>query len=365
MKTEQQRYQMKPSIKTKTIINTIILIGLIFFVITLLGKVLVPFLIAVILSYIFSPIVEKIQNKFKISRSLLSFIISIIVFIIFVSIPLFLVPEILLQIKNVIHEIPNLLSLFNGKVLSQINVKYGTNLIVDYDNVRKALINNIGTVYNNVNIFSPLAHNGMILLEMVVYIILIPFIMFYSTKNFSNLINYFDSFVPKRYVTVVHNITHDIDKLLAAYLRGQISVMIIMAFYYSIGLNIVGINSATVIGALTGILVFIPYLGILTGLSISLIVCFTDLVSMHMIIGTLIVFAIGHLLEGGLITPYLVGGKIGLNPIMIIFALMVFGKLFGLVGVLLALPLATIATVLLQHLKAYYMKSSYYSDKTE
>ncbi|MBY0380156.1 MAG: AI-2E family transporter, partial [Burkholderiales bacterium] len=270
-----------------------------------------------------------------------------------------------LQIKNVIHEIPNLLSLFNSKILSQINTKYGTNLIVDYDNLRKVLINNIGTVYNNVNIFSPIAHNGIILLEMVVYIILIPFIMFYSTKNFSNLINYFDSFIPKRYITVVHNITRDIDKLLAAYLRGQFSVMIIMTFYYSIGLNIVGINSATVIGALTGILVFIPYLGILTGLSISLIVCFTDFVSINMIIGILIVFAIGHLLEGGLITPYLVGGRIGLNPIMIIFALMVFGKLFGLVGVLLALPLATITTVLLHHLKAYYMKSSYYSDKSE
>ncbi|MFN8770259.1 MAG: AI-2E family transporter [Neisseriaceae bacterium] len=355
---------MQRNMKIQTIISTLLLVILIFSIMTLLGKVLVPFLIALILSYIVNPFVEKIQNKLKINRSILSFCVSILFFLFFISIPLFLLPEMLLQIKLILKSVPELLNLFNTNVLSQINNKYGTNFVLDYNNMRKILISNIATVYNNVNIFSPLAHNGMILLEIIIYIVLVPFIMFYSTANFGKLLSYFNSFIPKRYVNTIHSIIKDIDKLLAAYLRGQISVMIIMACYYAIGLNIVGLKSATIIGSITGLLVFIPYLGVLTGLVISLIVGFTDFVGMHVIIGTLIVFVIGHLLEGGLITPYMVGGKIGLNPIMIIFALMAFGKLFGLVGVLLALPLATIATVLFQHLKAYYLKSNYYSEET-
>lgn len=356
---------MQSNMKTRTIISTLLLIILLFSIITLIGEVLVPFLIALILSYIVNPFVEKIQNKFKIKRSVLSFFISILVFILFISIPLFLLPEIAIQIKLMLKEIPDLLNLFNTKVLSQINDKYGTSFILDYDNLKNSLLNNISTLYNNVNIFSPLAHKGMILLEVIVYIILVPFIMFYSTTNFDKLLAYFNSFIPKRYVSTIHHIIKDIDKLLAAYLRGQISVMLIMACYYAIGLNIVGLKSATIIGVLTGLLVFIPYLGVLAGLTVSLLIGFTDFSGMHIIIGTLIVFVIGHLLEGGLVTPYLVGGKIGLNPIMIIFALMVFGKLFGLVGVLLALPLATIATVLLQHLKLYYLNSKYYKEEAE
>jgi len=262
-----------------------------------------------------------------------------------------------------IHGIPDLVNILNQHVLSKVNDSYGTRFALDYENLKTALITNAGTIYNNVNIFSPLAHNGIILIEILVYIILIPFVMFYSTNNFDKIVLYFDGFIPKRYAKTVHSIIHDIDKLLSSYLRGQISVMLIMALYYSVALNLIGLKSATIIGTITGLLVFIPYLGILSGLFISLISGISDFSSMNVVIWTLFAFIVGHLLEGGLVTPYLVGGKIGLSPIMMIFALMAFGKLFGLVGVLLALPLATIATVLLQHLKRYYLESSYYGDE--
>jgi predicted PurR-regulated permease PerM len=150
--------------------------------------------------------------------------------------------------------------------------------------------------------------------------------------------------------------------MLSAYLRGQFSVMIIMALYYAIALHFVGITSGFIIGFITGLLVFIPYLGILTGLFISLAVDFANFQGMHQVFVLLGVFLVGHLLEGGLVTPYLVGGKIGLNPVMIILSLMIFGKLFGFVGVLLALPLSTITVVLLKYVKLYYTKSQYYNE---
>ncbi|MBP9742475.1 MAG: AI-2E family transporter [Burkholderiales bacterium] len=224
------------------------------------------------------------------------------------------------------------------------------------------MLNNFSKIYNNVNIFSPLAKNSFIIIEILLYIILIPFILFYSIINWHQFIRFFDSLIPKSYVNNVHHIFRDIDIMLSAYLRGQISVMIVMALYYAIALHVIGLNSGAIIGAITGLLVFIPYLGILSGLLISQGVALANFHGMHQIIAILITFGIGNLLEGGLITPYLVGGRIGLNPIMIILALMIFGQLFGLVGVLLALPLATITIVLLKHAKLYYTRSKYYNE---
>lgn len=357
MQTKQNSYNIKP------IISLLLSVLAIFGAIVVLGKVLIPFIVALILTYILNPLVEKINLRFKIRRSFISMFMSLAVFLVFLSVPLFIIPTLILQLKSIIISIPDLVNLFNIKVLQTINVKYGTNLTLDFVNVKTLLLNNFSKVYNNVNVFSPLAKNSFIIIEILVYIILIPFILFYSIINWHPLINFFNSLIPRSYVKSVHHIFHDIDVMLSAYLRGQISVMVIMACYYAIALHIVGLNSGIVIGIMTGLLVFIPYLGILTGLLISLSICFAGFHGMHQVFATLIAFAIGHVLEGGLVTPFLVGGRIGLNPVMIIFALMVFGQLFGLVGVLLALPLSTITVVLLKHAKMYYSKTNFYNEQ--
>ncbi len=353
---------MDQYLKIKPIVATIVLIIVIFTIIVTLGKVLTPFIIALILSYIVNPLIAYLHYKLHIKRTILSFIIAIIVFLVFVSIPIFLLPNILLQINTILKAIPNLITIFNHNILIGFNQRYQTNFILDYEMVKTLLINNIGSIYDHVNIFSPITHNSMILIELLVYIILIPFIMFYTTNNWQKVVHFFEEFIPKRYSKLVHDVIKDIDKLLAAYLRGQISVMLIMSIYYMVALNITDLKSATIIGLFTGLVVFIPYLGILSGLIIALTITFADFHNINLIIQIFTVFIIGHLLEGGLVTPFLVGGKIGLNPIMIIFALMVFGKLFGFVGILLALPLATIAVVLLHYIKLYYLKSDYYNE---
>jgi predicted PurR-regulated permease PerM len=353
---------MQNNFNIKPIISLSILVLAIFSAILVLGKVLIPFIVALILTYIVNPLVEKISHKFKMRRSIISMIISLTVFIVFLSIPLFIIPTLIIQLKSIITSIPDLVNLFNTKVLQSINMKYGTSLTVDFENIKTLLLNNFSRIYNNVNVFSPLAKNSFIIIEILLYIILIPFIMFYSINNWHQLIKFFDSLIPRNYVNSVHQIFNDIDVMLSAYLRGQISVMIIMAIYYAIALHFIGLTSGIVIGTMTGLLVFIPYLGILTGLLISLSIGFSGFHGMHQIFAILIAFAVGHVLEGGLVTPVLVGGKIGLNPIMIIFALMVFGQLFGLVGVLLALPLSTITVVLLKHAKLYYSKTKFYND---
>ncbi|MFN7093739.1 MAG: AI-2E family transporter [Burkholderiales bacterium] len=348
--------------KIKPIISLLIALLAIFTIIILVGKVLIPFLVALILTYIVNPLVEKIQNKLRIKRSIISFTVSLIMFILFLALPLLIIPTLAIQIKAIITKVPDLITLFNQRVLGGINYKYGTNLALDFDNIKTLLLNNIDKIYNHVNLFSPLAKNSMVILEIALYIILIPFILFYSIIEWHRLVQFFDSLIPRGYRATVHLIINDIDRMLAAYLRGQISVMLIMAGYYAIGLHIVGLASGIIIGIVTGLLVFVPYLGILAGLLISLSIGFAGFTNMHQIIAILIVFVIGHILEGGLVTPFLVGGKIGLNPVMIILALMIFGKLFGFVGILLALPLSTITVVLLKYAKRYYLNSKYYNE---
>ncbi len=346
----------------KPILSTLLFTAIVFVIITFFGKVLVPFIIALILTYILNPIVEKIHNKFKINRTVISLMMSILIFLIFIALPLYIIPNVVTETQAMFGKIPDLATKINNTILATINKKYGTHFVLDLANLRADLLKNISSVYNRINIFSPLAKNSIIIIETVVYIILIPFILFYTICNWHTIIKFFDDLIPRPYVKPVHAIVKDIDKMLSAYLRGQFSVMIIMAIYYGAGLQLIGITSGLVIGFITGMIVFIPYIGILTGVLISLAVAFANFQGMNQIFALAGVFVVGHVVEGAFITPYLVGGKIGLNPVMVILSLMIFGQLFGFVGVLLALPLSTIAVVLLKYAKAYYTKSRFYNE---
>ncbi|MCC2625349.1 MAG: hypothetical protein K0R14_1222 [Burkholderiales bacterium] len=353
---QPQNFNLKP------IISILLFVAIIFGIIIFIGKILVPFIIALILTYILNPIVEKINKKCKINRTVISLVMSILIFLMFIAIPIYIIPNMVTEIQSIIGKIPDLVTRINKTILATINQKYGTHFFLNFANLRTQLLNNVTNIYSRINIFSPLAKNSMILIEIAVYIILVPFILFYSICDWHTIVKFFDGLIPRSHVKAVHAIVGDIDHLLSAYLRGQFSVMLIMALYYGTALQLVGITSGFIIGFFTGFAVFIPYLGILTGLAISLAVAFSNFQGMNQIFIMLGVFVVGHVLEGGFVTPYLVGGKIGLNPVMTILSLMIFGKLFGFVGVLLALPLSTIAVVLLKYAKLYYKKSHYYNE---
>ncbi len=353
---QQQNFNLK------ALFSILLFVSIIFIMIIFLGKILTPFIIALILTYILNPVVEKINHKFKINRTIISLVISILVFLIFIAIPSYIIPSMGGEIQTIASKIPNLVDRINNSVLSTVNQRYGTHFVLDLANLRTELLKNITNVYSRINVFSPLAKNGVIIIQILLYIILIPFILFYSICNWHTIVSFFDRLIPRSYVKTVHAIVKDIDKMLSAYLRGQFSVMIIMAIYYGAGLQIVGLTSGFIIGFVTGMLVFIPYLGVFTGFFISLAVAFSNFQGMHQIFAILGILIVGHIVEGAFVTPYLVGGKIGLNPVMIILSLMIFGKLLGFVGVLLALPLSTITVVLLKYARAYYIKSKYYNE---
>lgn len=353
---------IQPLIKLKPIASLLAATVILFATIVLIGKVLIPFITALILAYIFNPFVDKLQRKYKISRKISALALSLIILLIFVSIPAYLIPVLAGQLKIIVDKIPQIITLLNTTILSKINLQFGTHISLDLESLKQMILSNQTKITDNLDLFQNIALNGVIVIEIIVYLVLIPFALFYSITNWHSILKFFDELIPRSFTAAMHLLFKDIDVMLSSYLRGQLSVMVIMAAYYAVGLNVIGLPSGTAIGIITGLLVFIPYLGVLSGLLFAMIIGLSQFAGTGNLIAIFVTFAIGHALEGTLVTPVLVGGRIGLNPIMIILALMVFGKVFGIVGVLLALPLSTIAVVLLRHAKMYYQNTHYYKD---
>ena len=192
--------------------------------------------------------------------------------------------------------------------------------------------------------------------------LLVPVVLFYLLRDWDKLVANVDSIIPRRYHDRVTTLAREVDEVLAEFLRGQISVMLLMSAFYVIGLWIVGLEFALPIGIITGMLVFIPYLGVMVGLILATLAAFMQFTSIAGVIPVWIVIGAGQLAEGMLITPKLVGDRIGLHPVAVIFALLAFGQLFGFFGVLLALPASAALLVWLRHLQKDYLVSSVYND---
>ena len=191
-------------------------------------------------------------------------------------------------------------------------------------------------------------------------LVLVLFVLFYLLLDWKHFFQQIGTFIPKKYRPSVIPLFQEVDSLLSQYLRGQILVMLLLALFYSAGLYLLGIQSAIALGAFTGLVAFIPYVGIMISLCLSLLAAFLQFGSGNEILLVLMLYGFGQLLEGLFLTPRLVGERIGLHPVAVLFALMVFGKLFGFFGILLALPMAAICLVGVRFLKEQYFNGKWY-----
>jgi predicted PurR-regulated permease PerM len=166
--------------------------------------------------------------------------------------------------------------------------------------------------------------------------------------------------VPRRWISLVTSMAVEADSLLAQYLRGQLLVMLVLATYYSVALAIAGFDVALPVGLLTGLLVFIPYIGFGIGLLLAVVAAILQFDGLQGLIAIAIIYGCGQVIEGFYLTPRLVGERIGLHPLAVIFALLAFGQLFGFVGILLALPASAILSVIVKRLREHYLQSPFY-----
>ena len=165
---------------------------------------------------------------------------------------------------------------------------------------------------------------------------------------------------PARAQQTIHELAMNTDSLLSQYLRGMLIVISIMSIFYSVGLSLTGIKGAVALGVFTALMIVIPYIGIALGLTLALLSALLQFGPGSAIIGVLIIFGLGQFLEGFFLTPRLVGERIGLHPVAVLFALLLFGKLFGFFGVLLALPISAVSLVLVKFAWVRYIQSPWY-----
>jgi predicted PurR-regulated permease PerM len=191
-------------------------------------------------------------------------------------------------------------------------------------------------------------------------LLLIPVVTYYLLRDWDIMKARIAVLLPRDQAPAITRLAAECESVLAAFFRGQLLVMLFLAFFYSLGLSLVGLDNAVAIGVIAGLLGFVPYLGIATGITLALLSALLQGSGGLMPLWVLLVFAMGQLLESLVLTPRLVGGRIGLHPVLVIFAILAGGQLFGFVGVLLALPTAAAGTVFVRHARERDLQSELY-----
>src|SRR6185437_3046666 len=205
--------------------------------------------------------------------------------------------------------------------------------------------------------------SGLALIGVGVAVVLVPVVTFYLLRDWDKLVAHIDALLPREAQPTVRQLARETDSVLGAFVRGQLLVMLGLAIYYAVTLKLVGLDVGPLIGMIAGLVSFVPYLGFIIGIVASVIAALVQFHDAFHLVLVLAVFGVGNLLESYILVPKLVGDRIGLHPVAVIFAVLAFGELFGFIGVLLALPMASIAMVLLRFLRERYEASSLFAGR--
>ena len=329
----------------------------------LLDPVLTPFLAAGILAYILQPLVARSAGWRYMSRTSATGLVMLLLLVSLVTLLLILLPLLRYESGLLMAKLPELLDIVRQRLLPLLEEHFGVAAQWDVATFKELLSEHwqsAGGVSGKV--LPWLGSSGLTLINLLLNLLLIPLVMFYLLRDWPLLLQRIDESIPRRWHDKTLEIAGEVDAVLAEFLRGQLSVMVLMSLFYAIALALTGMQFALPIGIVSGMLVFVPYLGAVIGLVLATLVAVTHFDSY---IGVLVVwgiFAAGQMLEGMVVTPKLVGDRIGLHPLGVIFALLAFGQLFGFFGVLLALPISAMLLVGLRHFRGWYHTSPFYKN---
>jgi predicted PurR-regulated permease PerM len=327
-----------------------------------LGPVLTPFLVGAILAYLGKPLVAALAQR-GIPRTAGTTLAVVLFGLLIAALFVVLIPLVQAEVALAMQRLPDLISRVSQTALPWVERNLGITLALDVMSIRAMIAENIETVRDlGLRVLAGVKSGGLFLLAILVNLALVPVVMFYLLRDWEMIAGRIDDLVPRRWETKVRQIAREIDDVLAEFLHGQLLVMAVLAIYYAFALWVVGVQHALAIGMLTGLLVFIPYVGFGLGLVLGIAAALLQWSGWPAFIAVLAVYGVGQLLENYVLIPYLVGDRIGLHPLAVIFALLAFGKLFGFAGVLLALPVSAALLVGLRQLRAAYVASPIYQD---
>jgi len=328
----------------------------------LLSPILTPFVAAAILAYICDPLVDRLC-AWKLPRVLATLLVMVALLGAFTLLVLITLPLLQKEIDLFMTRLPELLDAARIKLLPYLQQHFGITLNWDNATLKNLFMSHWqGAGGAAAKVLPWLSGGGTALLAMLINVALIPVALFYLLRDWPLLLARVEQVIPRSRHAKVSVIASEVDRVLAEFLRGQMATMLLMSVFYALALWLTGLEFALPIGVVSGMLVFVPYLGMITGLVLATLAAFTQLDQFTGVLAVWAVFGIGQLLEGMLVTPWLVGNRIGLHPLAVIFALLAFGQLFGFFGILLALPISATLLVVLRHAKDWYLASSLYRD---
>lgn len=325
-----------------------------------LSPILSPFLLATVMAYICNPLVGWMERR-RVPRTLATLLTMLLLLTLIAGLLLVLVPLVQHEIQLFIERLPSTIDWIKLHGLPWLQTSFGVDISLDVDEVKTYLgehIKSAGTLVSK--LLPSLKSGGVALVGIVMNLLLVPVVFFYVLRDWNRIITKVEVLIPRAWHANTIRIAQDIDQVLSEFLRGQVSVMLLMSVYYSIALHVAGLDFALPIGLVTGLLVFIPYLGMAVGLSLAVLAGVMQFQEANELLPMLLAFGIGQALEGTIVTPLLVGERIGLHPVVVIFALLAFGQLFGFFGILLALPASAALLVGFRHMKNRYIQSEFY-----
>jgi predicted PurR-regulated permease PerM len=325
-----------------------------------LGPVLTPFLIGAILAYLGTPLVDASERR-GVHRAIGTTLTVLLFGIAIVALLFVLVPLVQAEVALVMKRLPELFNVIGERVLPWLEERLGVTIALDLATIRAVIADNLEHVRDvGLQLLSGVQRGGRVLIAILINLALIPVVMFYLLRDWNAIVARIDDLLPRRWEGKLRQIAREIDQVLAEFLRGQLMVMVVLAVYYALALWAVGLDHAFAIGILTGLLVFIPYVGFGLGLVLGIVAALLQFSGWPFFLSVLAVYGIGQLVENYVLIPYLVGDRIGLHPLAVIFALLAFGQLFGFAGVLIALPVSAALLVALRHVRAAYADSPLY-----
>lgn len=344
--------------------NKVLLLGLLIlggWLVMQLSSVLAPFFVAALLAYLGDPLVDRLE-KYRLSRTLAVCIVFAAFLLGGIILLLIFIPMLGAQLTSLFENLPDYLDRLqtSTEVLLQ-SIGLSTTML-DFNTVKTALQDywsEAGKMAGDV--MGYITSSGLVLLQWLTNLVLIPVLTFYLLRDWDNLVAKFRELLPRRHASKITQISIECDDMLAGFLRGQLMVMLALSIIYSIGLTFIGLDLALLLGVISGIVSFVPYLGLLVGIILAGLAAYLQFQEWLPVLMVVLVFSFAQAVEGMFLTPRFVGERIGLHPVAVIFSVMAGGTLFGFVGVLLALPVAAVVMVLLRHAHNRYLNSHLYS----
>ena len=328
----------------------------------LLGPVLVPFAVSALLAWLANPLVVRLERNGR-SRTVGTLVVFALMVLVVVIGLLILVPLVESQVQAFIDWLPKLAAWITGVAVPWLERKLRMELSSYIDpmviaDLLRAHWQQAGGVA--ATIIAGLSKSGLAILGWVANLVLIPVLTFYFLRDWPDFLERIRELLPRPVEPTVSQLSRESDQMLAGFVRGQLSVMVVLGLIYGLGLWAIGLDVGLLIGMVAGLMSFVPYLGATVGITAALIAAGVQYGDVQHLLLVGAVFGVGQTIENFVLVPYLVGDRIGMHPVGVIFAIMAGGQLFGFLGVLLALPVAAVAMVLLRHAHKVYTDSALY-----